>query len=183
VDDLLDASRLRQPLALELEELELGALAESVAARFRDRAVVRVSSPGSVIGHWDPPRVTRILESLLSNAVKFGAGLPVDVEVSEGTGFARVDVRDRGDGIPASEVERIFGGFQRAADLRHHGGLGLGLWIARLCAEAHGGTLSVTSRPHEGSCFTLALPAGVPDPDEARPPEASPEALSAEPLA
>jgi signal transduction histidine kinase len=69
-----------------------------------------------------------------------------------------VVVSDRGPGVPREERERIFGKFERAASAAHVGGLGIGLWMARAVAEAHGGTLKVSEAPMEGAIFTLALP-------------------------
>jgi signal transduction histidine kinase len=90
--------------------------------------------------------------------VKFGRGRPVEVTVGEEAGEGRVVVRDHGPGIPGEERERIFGKFERAARADHVGGLGLGLWMARLVAEAHGGTVRVESTPGAGATFELRVP-------------------------
>ncbi|HET9753540.1 MAG TPA: ATP-binding protein, partial [Myxococcales bacterium] len=65
---------------------------------------------------------------------------------------------DSGIGIPAADLDRIFGRFERASSIRHYGGLGLGLYITRHIVEGHGGTISAASTPGEGSTFTVELP-------------------------
>jgi signal transduction histidine kinase len=67
-------------------------------------------------------------------------------------------VKDHGIGIGAADQARIFERFERAVPERHYGGFGVGLWVARLVAEAHGGRIRVESAPDQGSTFTLELP-------------------------
>jgi signal transduction histidine kinase len=102
--------------------------------------------------------VEQILTNLLSNAIKYGGGQPVEVTVSVEGASARLAICDQGIGISAEEVERIFLRFERGASLRQYAGLGLGLYIARNLAEAHGGSIRVTSTPNLGSTFTVELP-------------------------
>jgi len=117
-----------------------------------------------VTGSWDPLRMEQIITNLLSNALKYGAGKPVDVVVQRDGGTARVLVRDRGIGIDPDARERIFGRFERAVSSRHYGGLGLGLFLARRIVEAHGGRIAVDSAPGEGATFAIELPiAGPPE--------------------
>jgi signal transduction histidine kinase len=99
-----------------------------------------------------------VLEDLLANAAKFGAGQPVDVAIAAVAGMARVVVRDRGIGIPAEAQARIFDRLERAVPTRNYGGFGLGLWLVREAVEAHGGSVAVASAPGEGSTFTVELP-------------------------
>ena len=72
--------------------------------------------------------------------------------------MARVEVRDRGIGIPQEQLERIFERFERAVSSRSYGGLGLGLYLARRAAEAHGGQVWAQVRPGGGATFALELP-------------------------
>jgi signal transduction histidine kinase len=120
------------------------------------RVVLDASQP--VSGTWDEGRVDQIVTNLLSNALKYGAGRPIEISVRKQGSQAVVVVRDHGVGIPADEQERIFGPFTRATTARYHAGLGLGLWIAEQIARASGGRILVESRPEEGSTFTVELP-------------------------
>ncbi|WP_257457397.1 sensor histidine kinase [Archangium lipolyticum] len=163
VHDLLDLSRLSVgPLALEREELDLTALAREVAERFADQAaaagsLVRLHAQGPVRGQWDRERLDRVATNLLSNALKFGQGHPIEVEVLADGPHARLAVRDHGVGIPHEAQERLFGRFERLGDTGQPGA-GLGLYIVRQLVEAHGGTIHVSSRPGQGSTFTVELP-------------------------
>jgi signal transduction histidine kinase len=168
VTSLLDFSRASQHgLAIERGPVDLAALAREVTEAARPRAAasgteVLLDAPAAVTGDWDGPKLARALAHLLDNAVKFGHGRPVEVAAREVAGEARFSVRDRGPGVPCDERERIFGKFERAASPAHVGGLGIGLWLAREIAEAHGGTLTVEAAPGEGALFTLRLPLRLP---------------------
>jgi signal transduction histidine kinase len=119
---------------------------------------VVVDAPQPVAGTWDEGRVDQIVTNLISNALKYGAGRPIEIAVRTQGSQAIVVVRDHGVGIPAGELQRIFGPFARATTARYHAGLGLGLWIAQQIALASGGRILVDSRPDKGSTFTLELP-------------------------
>jgi signal transduction histidine kinase len=161
VDRLLDASRLgRSGVALERAPVDLAAAARAAAEILGGEGTVeiRVDAGAPVTGSWDPLRIEQVVQNLIANAVKFGAGRPIDVEVREASGSARLVVRDRGIGIAPEARERIFGRFERAVPLENYGGFGLGLWIARQAVEAHGGKIAVESEPGEGATFTVTLP-------------------------
>jgi signal transduction histidine kinase len=164
VDSLLDVSRLTQGrLELQLEELDLAEVAREVARRFETEAqahgvALSVDAPEPVRGRWDRLRLEQVLTNLLSNALKYGPGAPVQVRVRpEGSG-ARVEVQDWGIGIAPEDAPRIFERFERAVSSRHYGGLGLGLFITRQLVEALGGRIVVASAPQQGSTFTVMLP-------------------------
>ena len=99
-----------------------------------------------------------MLANLLGNAVKFGEGKPVEVRVESAGGGVRVEVVDRGVGIDAEQVERIFGRFERAAPAHHYPGLGLGLYVAREIVEAHGGRIRARGEPGKGASFSVEIP-------------------------
>jgi signal transduction histidine kinase len=111
-----------------------------------------------VRGTWDAARVDRVVMNLISNALKYGAGRPIEVSVRAETSRAVVVVRDHGVGIPQEEQLKIFGPFARAVAARHHAGLGLGLWIAQQIVQASGGRITVDSQQEEGATFTVELP-------------------------
>ncbi len=80
------------------------------------------------------------------------------MEVSRVGDTAVLVVRDEGMGIEAEALPRIFDKFERAASARHHGGLGLGLFIAKQIVDGHGGSIRVTSEPGLGASFVVRLP-------------------------
>jgi signal transduction histidine kinase len=110
------------------------------------------------VGTWDRLRIEQVITNLLSNAFRYAPGEPVELAVDELNGRARVRVRDAGPGIAEKDQTRIFERFERAARTRRHGGLGMGLYITREIARAHGGTIVVASEPGSGAEFTVELP-------------------------
>jgi len=119
---------------------------------------VAVTAPLPVVGMWDHLRMEQVVVNLLSNALKYGAGKPIVVEAEMHGEDAQLTVRDGGIGIAEVDAQRIFVRFERAVPWRHYAGLGLGLYIARQITEAHGGRISVESKPAEGALFTVRLP-------------------------
>jgi signal transduction histidine kinase len=99
-----------------------------------------------------------VITNLLANAVKFGAGKPIEIAATLQDGVAKLVVVDHGIGIDPNDAERIFDRFERAVSSRSYGGLGLGLYIVKQIVDAHGGTAEVASRPGEGASFSIALP-------------------------
>jgi signal transduction histidine kinase len=110
-----------------------------------------------ILGSWDALRVEQVLVNLLANAVKYGAGKPIEVGVEAGAEHVQVSVADQGIGIAPAKQAVIFDRFERAVPEREYGGLGLGLWIVRRIVEAMHGEVSVTSRPGEGATFKVVL--------------------------
>jgi signal transduction histidine kinase len=162
---LLDVTRITAGrLTLLRQEVDLAALAREVVARHAEEAeaagcgAVTVVAPAPVPCQADPDRVEQVVANLLSNALKYGKGAPVEVRIHAEEGYAVLDVADRGIGIAPDQQARIFGRFERAVPPRSYGGLGLGLWIVRSMVEAHGGKVSVESAQGKGSTFTVRLP-------------------------
>lgn len=164
VKNLLDASRIRagQPLALRLERCELNTLARDVVDELNDMHGQRVvlKAEESVRGVWSPEDVRRALWNLTSNAIKYGApGAAVTVAIQRDGTIVRVSVHNTGRPLRAEDQRRIFEPFARAASPAEGKlGWGLGLTLVRGCAEAHGGSVSVSSDTDAGTTFTLALP-------------------------
>lgn len=165
VDDLLDVSRITSGrLELEPERMDLAALVRDIASRFEEEAArascaLRVDADPAVWGDWDPLRLDQVLSNLVSNAIKYGKGKPVEIEAHLVSGAARVSVRDHGIGIAPEDHGRIFARFERLVPHRQGGGLGLGLWISDQIITAMGGTIRVMSAPTLGSVFVVELPA------------------------
>jgi signal transduction histidine kinase len=131
-------------------------------ARSGSRVQVRGAAP--VPGRWDAFALGRIIDKLLSNAIRFGEGRPIDVAISQQGTCASIRVHDRGIGIPPDRIAAIFDRFERGVSERNYPGLGLGLYIARALLEATGGTIIVPSSSSEGTSFTVELPlATAPD--------------------
>lgn len=164
VGEMLDVSRItRGDLHLEPGWVDLREVVREVLDRFaleieRRQVMVSVDAPAPVHGTWDAARVDQVVTNLVSNALKYGAGHPIEVSVHAGTSRAMIAVRDHGVGIPREEQTAVFGPFARAVAARHHAGLGLGLWIAQQIVHASGGRITLESRPGEGSTFTVELP-------------------------
>jgi signal transduction histidine kinase len=166
IDELLDVSRLSAGrLELRRDRFDLTALLRELLERSEeelDRAgcAARLFADGPVWGYWDRPKVEQIAVNLLGNAIKYGQGKPIEVRVAAAAEMAHLSVRDEGIGIAPEDQARIFNRFERLSR-SGYGGLGLGLWIARQIAEAHGGTIRVQSELGRGSMFEVNLPRGM----------------------
>jgi signal transduction histidine kinase len=157
VNNLLDLSRLTAGrLDLSIEQVDLSALIDEVTARFSDELAragcsLSVKHPGPVLGQWDKFRLEQVITNHLTNAMKYGQGKPIDIEVTATETEAVLQVRDRGIGISAEDQARLFKQFERAAPARSYGGVGLGLWIVRQIVAALDGQVSVTSELGDAS--------------------------------
>jgi signal transduction histidine kinase len=164
IGDVLDTSRIEAgTFSYRFTEVDVAELVQATAAGFalhQDEVSVIAHAEGvlpSVRG--DRERLRQVLRNLLENAVKYSpAGEAVDVRARAEDGRVLVTVEDSGPGIPAEQHGLIFERFGRANVGLGKPGTGLGLFIARSIAEAHGGTLSVLSAPGRGAVFTLELP-------------------------
>jgi two-component system sensor histidine kinase KdpD len=107
----------------------------------------------------DATRIAQVLDNLLSNAIKYAPGAPVTIRASAEPDHIRLEVGDRGPGIPPEHISRLFERFFRVP-ARSGGvrGTGLGLHICRKIIEAHGGQISVESRLDEGTTFAFTIP-------------------------
>jgi len=176
MEDLLTLARADSGQAeLTREFVYLDALVDDVVARFRRLAeagglALELHLARDVTMLGDAARLRQLALNLVSNAVKYTpAGGRVRVTLTDQDGWARLEVEDTGIGIAPADLPHIFDRFFRAdeARARTEGGTGLGLAIARWTAEAHGGRLTVTSRPGEGSVFTVRLPLALDEAGEA----------------
>lgn len=164
INDMLDISRISTGrLDVVLEEIDLvaqtRAALENLAPELENTAAaLSLAEEGPVACAGDPHRIEQVIANLVENALKYGKGKPVEIRVHSDRTSAILEVRDRGPGIAPENQKRIFGRFERAADGTGVSGLGLGLFIASEIVAAHRGEISLTSRPGEGSVFTVRLP-------------------------
>lgn len=167
VSDILDVARLdRGIFDVTAQNVDLGTLAGDVAELFRSpqqpvHVSLQAGEPVRVLG--EPARLRQCLENLVANAVQKSpqhAAVTVAVQrevLANGSAIARVDVIDEGPGIPEDLLPHLFDRF--ASTRLREGGLGLGLYLAKRIAAAHGGDLTAYSEPGRGARFTLKLPA------------------------
>ena len=167
VADVLDTSRIEAgTFSYRFEEVDLGrvvdeAVATAVLAQQEVTVVASVHGALPTI-RGDHARLRQVLGNLIENAVKYSPeGGEVRLAAAAGNGAVRISVRDNGPGIPRDQQARIFEKFGRAdVEGGSKPGSGLGLFIARSIAEAHGGSLDVSSGSDQGSTFTLTVPVG-----------------------
>ena len=166
ISDVLDTSRIEAgTFSYSFKDVDLGALVRDSAAaaeQIQDEVPVRpvVREPLPPV-RGDRDRLRQVLINLIDNAVKYSKpGEEVVVEAQSANGRILIDVSDRGPGIPPQHQNVIFEKFGRIeSGGTAKPGTGLGLFIARSIAEAHGGSLAVRSHPEqEGATFTLSLP-------------------------
>jgi signal transduction histidine kinase len=167
IRNLLDVGRTQsgKELCLHLEPCDLGAIATEVIEELRvvhgDRFVV--SAEHRVVGVWSADDLRRTVWNLAENAVKYGAAdRPVTVRIETIGNGARLSVHNDGPPLSPAALERLFEPFMRGGR-EGAAGWGLGLSAVRACANAHGGTIEVSSNETEGTTFVLTLPKDVRD--------------------
>jgi signal transduction histidine kinase len=166
IGDVLDTSRIEAgTFSYSFSDVDLGELVRDTVATARvgqDEVEVTATVPDRMAAvRGDRERLRQVLVNLIDNAVKYSPpGDEVEVAAWWENGHAGVRVRDHGPGIPREQQGLIFEKFGRANVGGGKPGTGLGLFIARSIAEAHGGSIGVRSAPGQGTVFTLELPVG-----------------------
>ena len=164
VDDLLDVSRIMVGrMDFTFHDTRLGEVVREVTERLRDPlaaagCAVTAQVDAQVVGVWDQARIEQVLVILLTNAMKYAPGKPVEVSAKKDGSLVRMVVKDAGPGIPADKHQLIFERFERANGSRDISGLGVGLFIARQIVKGHGGRIWVESTPGQGAAFHVELP-------------------------
>ena len=165
IRDLLDASRIRagEILVLEFRECDLNWIVEEVAdemnATYQDR--IRVSSPGKCMGNWNENGLRRVVENLVSNAIKYG--LPdgvVTVSLNRSDESVILKVHNEGRVIADEEKAILFQQFHRAKSDETKVGWGIGLTVVKGMVDAHQGRVEVESEQDKGTTFVVELPIG-----------------------
>lgn len=172
ISSVIEASSLTAGvLRLETRALDLGPIARDVLATLAPRAEARGVQlslslpPGLPHVRADQERVAQVLCRLLENAIAFSPrGCCVVLRCLAEPAAVRVEVTDAGSGIGVCEQSRLFRRFGQldGSSTREHGGLGMGLFLARRLVEAQGGRMGLTSAPGAGSLFWFTLPACSP---------------------
>jgi len=166
VETLLDVSQIRLGrFSIKPEtNVDLFNLVQEVVERHRPQWEL-AQSPVKVVllgespkGQWDKLRMEQAISNLLTNAIKYGRGKPIEMTISSGMPGARISVRDHGPGISQADQARIFNRFERAGSMDSFGGLGLGLYITRQIVTAHSGTIGIESEIGNGASFIIDLP-------------------------
>ena len=168
VDQLLDVARLDAGrLRLRVRRSDLAALArqrvEAILPLAERREIdLSLEVPPEAVEIWcDETQIEKVLENLLSNALKFtprGGRVQVALVAPPGEDRVRLSVRDNGPGIPADQVDRVFERFHQVEPLAvRWPGVGIGLALSRQLVELHQGSIAVESTVGEGSCFTVTL--------------------------
>jgi PAS domain S-box-containing protein len=172
INELLDAVHLQAGLQIELRRrpTDLANLARQVVANHQQATENHSlqfdgNQPGP-IGEWDPDRLERVLDNIVSNAIKYSPnGGEILVEVARDRGWGVLSVQDQGVGIPTADLPHVFERYQRARNVSaKFAGTGLGLAGAKDLIELHGGSISVTSVEGIGSKFVVRLPLTRPRP-------------------
>jgi PAS domain S-box-containing protein len=169
IEALLDVSQLTNGrFALQRTPLDLAEVVGEVLEGLRPNAatakcelVARLEGP--VSGSWDRVRMEQVVTNLLSNAIKYGAGKPIEISLVTHGPEVVLEVRDQGPGISEEVMGQIFQRFGRGAPIANYGGLGLGLYLVREIARAHGGTASLENAPGGGALATVRLPLALTD--------------------
>lgn len=161
---ILDVSRIsggKIDLVLEpvdfaevVREVIAGVARELAAAR----SELRLIADEPVSGRWDRLRLEQICSNLVANAIRYGAGQPIEVSLRAEGDHAVLRVRDHGVGISEADQRRIFERFERGAEASKVGGFGVGLWIVSKLSSALGGSVQVDSAIGQGATFTVTLP-------------------------
>ncbi len=166
VDDVLDLSQLDTgKMTLQREQADLVSVAREATEMLRDLAEKRgltltLQADDSLpYGYFDRTRIKQVLVNLLTNAVRHTKEGDIHIRVDSEGQMLRCSVSDTGEGIPTSELDKLFQEFQRLdSTAGREGGFGLGLAISRRLIKAHGGQITVDTEVGVGSTFTFTLP-------------------------
>jgi signal transduction histidine kinase len=168
ISDLLDFTRTRlgdhlpiAPKPMDMRDV-CGSITEEIASTHPDREL-QFRSEGALTGDWDPDRIAQMLSNLIGNAVQHGApDSPILISATGTQSSVRIEIHNKGAPIPESLRSTLFDPLSRGAaqqgTSRMSGSIGLGLYIAREIAKAHGGTLGLVASNQDGTSFAVDLP-------------------------
>jgi signal transduction histidine kinase len=157
----LNADKIQlQPTHFDLSELVRECVRKYEQMAARAGSLLHYPVGQSVVGTWDRLATEQVLDNLVSNAIRYGDGKPVNVELAADEHRVVLRVVDRGIGIAPVDRSRIFERFEQGSAPRS-GGFGIGLWLSNKLVQAQGGTVQVESELGQGSSFIVTLPRHV----------------------
>jgi signal transduction histidine kinase len=161
---LLEVSRLAadrfelEPVACDLAVLIDQTIEEFAPLADRAGCPLRVSILPDAVGWWDPVAIQQIVENILSNALKFGAGHPVEIKMVKDGPAISLMIVDQGPGITQEDLKKVFAPFTVVMARASGGGFGVGLWVVSQLVNKMQGRISVDSAPGRGTRVTITLP-------------------------
>ena len=165
VDDMLDLAKVNLgKLTFNLQKQNLTEIVnvsyENIKEQFeaKNSALTFISHTKNAIGNFDGERIEQVITNILTNALKYGEGFPVVIELTQQGKLARIKVTDQGPGVKAENAEKIFQKFERVPSTFDISGLGIGLFISKEIVEAHNGRIWVENNEGKGSAFIVELP-------------------------
>jgi signal transduction histidine kinase len=164
LDSLLDSCQLSEKGFephrewVDLRELVLEGLKTECDALKLAGCSCSMAAGAPAPGFWDGGQLRLAIGNLIGNAIKYGAGRPIEVAVQCDGRQASLRVRDHGAGVAPEDRELIFERFKRARSSSAVAGVGLGLWLVRCIARAHDGDVHLVNGLEPGACFVLKLP-------------------------
>jgi signal transduction histidine kinase len=161
----LNADKIQlQPTHFDLCELlhECVRKYEQMAARAGSQLHYLAEHP--VLGTWDRLATEQVLDNLVSNAIRYGDGEPVNIDLVADDHQVVLRVVDGGIGIAPADRAKIFERFEQGSSAPRSGGFGIGLWLSNKLVQAQGGALQVESELGQGSTFSVTLPRHVAQP-------------------
>lgn len=164
INDFLNISLINTGnLQLEYDEVDLNKLVQDVINEFspkikEEEYILTYFQEDKITGLWDKVRIEQVVSNILSNALKYGSGKPIEITVRSNYSKAQVIIKDHGIGVPKDKQKKVFQLFERGVPQEEYKGLGVGLFITREIVRAHQGELTFSSKPRHGSVFTINLP-------------------------
>jgi PAS domain S-box-containing protein len=165
IQDLLDANRIRAGEKIPLDLKKLNLLTE-IEETLLDLSTIHgdyftISAPAPVVGYWDKLGIRRMLENLVNNAIKYGTPhSQITLSLTSASDQATISVHNIGNPISPKDQSTLFRPYRRTLSAHQSAqkGWGLGLTLVRGVAEAHGGSVQVSSSPDTGTTFSVTLP-------------------------
>lgn len=173
IDELLTVSSIEADhVVLDIDDVDLRSVVTdtveglaNATTRAGSHVVVQPGPP--IVGQWDRRKLEQVVTNLLTNAIKFGAGKGIEIDLETTDDKARLVVTDHGIGIPPDRMPHVFERYERAVSAKQYGGLGLGLFVVRWIVEALHGTVGVDNVEGGGATFSVELPLAGPFGDQA----------------